>query len=166
MKALSIEEIKQMEINDWLYLKRTEPYDNRERYYSIKIKNIKSVVFGCGEGGYLAFSYDDYGKTWVAYKNKEQAECKGVLKNLICDIGDKVYIVNKDNTYRPIDEGIIDTIVIIEHDIIYEWNSYDYGCETIELWDEGEFTADDLGKSVFLDYEQAEQKLKELRGEL
>lgn len=164
MKALTIEEIKQLEKDDWLYLIRTEPYDKREKYYKINRKNQNSLVFYCGSGNEIAFSYEDYGKTWLAYKNKEQAECKGVLKSLICDIGDKVYIVKKICDCFSIDDGIIECITIIGNTIYYRWNSYDYRGEQIELWDEGEFTADDLGKSIFLNYKQAEQKLKELRG--
>lgn len=161
MKPLSIEEIKQLKENEWLYIV-SDIY--KTTYWNVFFINTDFIIMYTPYDS-KQFKFEEYGKTWLAYKNKEQAECKGVLKSLICDIGDKVYIVNKDNTYRPIDEGIVDNIIIYDQNIIYEWTSYDYACETIELWDEGDFTADDLGKSVFLDYEQAGQKLKELRGE-
>lgn len=162
MKPLSIEELKSLADYDWVWI--VEKKTNKGTYMQICRWFDKDERIAMSSVGNEQCDFSIYGKTWLAYKNKEQAECKGELVEFVCNIGDKVYIVNKDNTYRPIDEGIIDNIIIYDKNIIYEWTSYDYACETIELWDEGEFTDNDLGKSVFLDYEQAEQKLKELRG--
>lgn len=158
MKALSIEEIKQLKCGDCVWIKT-----NNSQY--LRVNFSSEILSGETLCGIKTYYYADYNKTWLAYKNKEQAECKGVLKSLICDIGDKVYIVKKICNCFSIDDGIIECITIIGNTIYYNWNSYDYRGEQIELWDEGEFTADDLGKSIFLDYKQAEQKLKELRGE-
>ncbi len=168
MKPLSIEELKAMELGDWVWIVEKEnAYPNNYfhgEYCHITPPYIDGLCDGWrGRGG--CYKYSDFGTKWLAYKNKEQAECKGVLKNLICDIGDKVYIVKKICNCFSIDDGIIECITIMGNTIYYNWNSYDYRGEQIELWDEGEFTADDLGKSIFLDYKQAERKLKELRGE-
>lgn len=43
-------------------------------------------------------------------------------------------------------------------DVTYEWCNYDYGPDVTELWDDGSFTSEDVGKTVFdslEDYEKA-----------
>lgn len=55
-------------------------------------------------------------------------------------------------------ECIIDQVIIQEDDIIYTWCNYDHGPDLTELWDDGEFNAEDIGKTVFdslEDYEKA-----------
>lgn len=85
MKPLSIEEIKQLEEDDYLWIVDFE--NNNSEYYKIVCNGqivLKLNIIGdrCSWDVY----YKDYGKTWVAYKNKEQAECKGELVELPCII--------------------------------------------------------------------------------
>ena len=82
MKPLTIEELKSLEVGDWVwvvyvehpqaseYIQKSDKSDN-EKY--IKVANIPF-------GGNLF--YYDYGKTWTAFKNKEQAESKGEIVEL------------------------------------------------------------------------------------
>lgn len=83
----------------------------------------------------------------------------GTLVELPCRVGDKVYF--------PVDNGWdyaeIDKIDIFEKDIVFEWVQYDRGYELTELWDEGDFSIHDIGKTVFLTRAEAEKKLQELK---
>ena len=98
---------------------------------------------------------------WLAYKNKEQAECKGEIVELPCKVGDYVYIIDNDRHWAK-----IDTIRIYdEHNgkqkIVYEWAQYDVGVDITELWDEGEFDSEEIGKTILLEKEH-DEKIKEL----
>lgn len=52
-------------------------------------------------------------------------------------------------------------------EILFEWASYDVGVDVTELWDEGDFSIDEIGKTVFLTREEAQkalQKMQEKKG--
>lgn len=72
MKPLSIEEIKQLKCGDWVWVVGIERKFNE--YGQIKCNSQEKWV-----GGTFEYLYFNYGKTWLAYRNKEQAECKGEL---------------------------------------------------------------------------------------
>lgn len=97
-------------------------------------------------------------------ENKQLKEHIAELKDkeLPCKVGDTVYF--------PVDNGWdcaeIDEIHIFDDDIVFEWVQYDRGYELTELWDEGDFSIHDIGKTVFLTREKAETKLRELKGEV
>lgn len=76
---------------------------------------------------------------------------------LPCKAGDIVY----SNDLDPRFDVEIERIVIEENAITFEWVQYEKGYEVTECWDEGEFSLDDFGKTVFLTKEEAEAKLKE-----
>lgn len=73
---MSVEEIKALEVGDWVWVinlpmaqgqyAQVEETKQFGRYFSGKFYNVIPI-------------YSDYGKTWLAYKNKEQAESKGDL---------------------------------------------------------------------------------------
>jgi hypothetical protein len=55
-------------------------------------------------------------------------------------------------------ECIIEDVVIGQNGITYNWYNLDIGYDTCEVWDDGYFTAEDIGKTVFNsleDYEKA-----------
>ena len=55
-------------------------------------------------------------------------------------------------------ECIIEEVIIGQDDITYNWYNLDIGYDTCEVWDDGYFTAEDIGKTVFSsleDYEKA-----------
>lgn len=62
--------------------------------------------------------------------------------------GDKVWIRGQ---YR---ECIIDFIVIDQNDITYNWYNLDVGVDITEVYDDGYFTVEDIGKTVFATYEE------------
>lgn len=75
-------------------------------------------------------------------------------------IGDRVYFPVRDSH----DYGDIDAIHCISDgkgdvEIWFEWASYDIGVDEKELWDEDEFSIDDIGKTVFLTREEAQEAL-------
>ena len=43
----------------------------------------------------------------------------------------------------------IDSVVLDETGVTYNWANYDYGVDVTELWDEGYFTNGDIGETVF-----------------
>ena len=99
MKPLTIEELKALEVGDWVWVVDTE---RQEQFYARKDAECEIKVIGDNseeEFAYTtadefgAFGYSDYGNTWLAYKNKEQAEAKGEIMELPCKIGDKVWTV-------------------------------------------------------------------------
>ena len=86
--------------------------------------------------------------------------CMSRLENAIVlpvKPGDTVYF---DNTGHH-DSAEIDGIHIDENDIAFSWVQYDVGVDITELWDEGEFDIEEIGKTVFLTPEEAEKALKE-----
>lgn len=84
-----------------------------------------------------------------------QAETEGRLLVLPCKVGDTVYISGHKFAAQ------IDEIVINAMDgITLNWSEHDRGPELTELWDDGWFTPEDIGKTVFLTREEAEAVLQ------
>lgn len=78
MKPLSIEELKNLIIGTWVYLTDKDGYLGR---YVVKAEapieeDDKTFNFDSLSGTWT-YNYRYYGTKWLAYKNKEQAECKG-----------------------------------------------------------------------------------------
>ncbi len=90
MNQLTIEQIKQLKSGDWIFI------DNR----TINTKTYW-CTFSINDTEYIAhtaynqrtFRLSDYGKTWVAYRSKQEYECKGKIIELPLPVGTKVYIV-------------------------------------------------------------------------
>ncbi len=77
-----------------------------------------------------------------------------------CMVGDTIYLPD----CGAINFGTVENIYINllpngSKEIIYSWASYNVGPEGIECWDEGDFTADDIGKTVFLTEEARDEYL-------
>lgn len=90
----------------------------------------------------------------------EDKKEQGTLIELPCKVGDTVYFPVYESRW---DCAEIDLIHITDKEIIFEWVQYDRGYELTELWDNGEFTLEDIGKTVFLTREEAEKRLKEIQ---
>lgn len=74
MKPLSIEEIKQLKEYDYFWLVNIN--DTNKNIYISNISYTKETLAGLDfYNNFRRMKWDNYGKTWVAYKNKEQAEC-------------------------------------------------------------------------------------------
>lgn len=85
-----------------------------------------------------------------------KAEKDGRLVVLPCKVGDAVYFPVEGRW----DAATIDRIEIDSNGVRLGWVQYDVGPEVNELWDDGCFTAGDIGKTVFLTREEAEAALK------
>ena len=92
------------------------------------------------------------------YANMKDAEEQGRLIVLPCKVGDVVYFPIFD--YH--DSAIITGITINESGICFEWAQYEYGVDITELWDDGYFDYDDIGKTVFLTKAEAEAALEKM----
>ena len=75
----------------------------------------------------------------------------------ICNVGSKVYIPDR---FGRIDAEI-ERIEITERGLEYEWVKYDRGVDEVEVWDDGCFSSSDIGKTVFLSFEEYEKALSE-----
>ena len=77
---------------------------------------------------------------------------KGIIVP-VCNVGAKVYIPDQFGRI----EAEIDRIEITEDGIRYEWAKYDRWVDETELWDDGSFESSDVGKTVFLSFEEYEK---------
>lgn len=91
MKPLTIEELKKLQVGDWVWFVLTEEGQKEASNRRRDISHMYLIVYSVSEKGmelgaimYSSFDYlfKDYGKTWLAYKNKEQEEAKGEIVEL------------------------------------------------------------------------------------
>lgn len=94
-KPLTIDEIKALEVFDWVWVvgKYSDGMEYR-RYMQIDAPYKNGVYLDC-----CYYLENDYGKTWIAYKNKEQAEKQTKYK-----VGDTVYFVHIKGYGKTIEE--------------------------------------------------------------
>lgn len=69
--------------------------------------------------------------------------------------GDKVWIRGQ---YKVC---IIDEVIISQNDVTYNWYNLDIGVDVTEVYDDGYFTKEDVGKTVFDTLEQLESAFPE-----
>lgn len=138
MKSLTIDELKALEVGDWVWI--VSPMYMRGRYLQVHYNGVNTIQW-YGIPNDTLYMYDDYGKTWLAFKNKEQAEAKGEIVELPCRWGDTVYFIDhkwgKDK---------------------FEWvdvKSDKFDWEAMRNWN----------CLFFATREEAERRLAELRGE-
>lgn len=150
MQPLSIEAIKQLKEDDWVYfiLINENGKENECSYFQVsRVWEDCIRFYGTYrkfDGDYLEYievDIKDYGKTWVAYKNKEQADCKSELidKNKVIKFIEE--LAWKDVQYDAF-QSVMDTSKASLTAIPRYTKKY------FELW-----------KELF------DEKLKELRGE-
>lgn len=76
-RPLILEELRTLPEKEWVWIECLEPipYTNGSAYYC-KIDAIRpEVMFECGYPGWgTAFRYENYGKTWLAYRRKPEEE--------------------------------------------------------------------------------------------
>jgi hypothetical protein len=58
-------------------------------------------------------------------------------------------------------ECIIENVVLEKDDITYNWYNLDVGYDVTEVWDDGYFSSEDLGKTVFDSLEVLEKAFPE-----
>lgn len=75
----------------------------------------------------------------------------------------------EQKVYMPDDEwgrieAVVENIEITHSGVRYEWVKYDVGVDETEVWDCGTFRDKDIGKTVFLSFEDYEKALAERSG--
>lgn len=73
------------------------------------------------------------------------------------NVGDKAYSV-ECGSGSPME---IEDIHILKDDVIFEWAQYDRSYEYTETWDEGDFSIDEVGKTIFSSVEELPTPLLE-----
>ena len=77
-KSLTIDELRQMPIRDWVWIEILNPDAFRSKetvsaYYRKYDGYKKDEIFWCGYPGLgFGFDYADYGKAWLAYRQKPE----------------------------------------------------------------------------------------------
>lgn len=165
MKPLTIEQLKALEVGDWVWVETINaPNSSFRGYYQIRPNAERSKLIFCGiEHDY---SILDYGKTWLAYKNKEQAEAKGEIVELPCKVGDKIYVPWIFDDTDGIMNLTVTSITLLN-------DGTDYFCDDFETddinfakqFDLGNFNSTDYNSIWFTDKSEAERRLAELQGE-
>ena len=125
MRPLTIDELRALKVGDWVWV---ETFD-KHFYYKILVPSVDEMVFS-----YRHYTdvmrYSDYGKTWLAYKNKEQVE-EEQCANCHRDISDELPKVDVDNKrychqcYEDKCKGEAEVnrlyVFVIDHEEIYRF---------------------------------------------
>ena len=135
MKPLKIDELKALQVGDWVWVTGLcEEYKNTY----VHIVGMEYEYFVANYSGiYNSFSYSDYGTKWLAYKNKEEAESKitnGSILRMLSNVELADFLCSEDFQRLKM--------------------SYSSSVLGINDWLNAELTE-----------EQAERRLAELRGE-
>ncbi len=110
--------------------------------------NLTNVMEGLN--GYI--EVDEILNRLAQYEDLEE---QGLLMILPCKVGDVVYFAD---VAHP--KAVIEEIKLSGRENEYCWVQYETSPETCELWDDGYFTDDEIGKTVFLTRAEAEEALK------
>ncbi len=75
-KPLTLDELREMDLKEWAWIEVLEPERFRETvssYYRTCVQWYDDKAFSCGYPGItFDFFYEDYGKTWLAYRRKPE----------------------------------------------------------------------------------------------
>lgn len=163
MKPLTIEELKNLEVGDWVWIIDTD--SGNGTYAQTFCVGKDMLQFSTALNMLPPHIYSDYGKTWLAYKNKEQAEAKGEIVELPCKVGDTVWYIEYGYCYPNL-KYKMEAKPIIVTEISWKRNrsGKDLGFALIANGTRYKFSS--FGKTVFFTKLEAEQRLKELKGDL
>lgn len=105
--------------------------------------------------------YEKKDKVWTAdciekLGKYEEAEEQGLLLRLTCKVGDTVWYIDDDDDDYPL-ELLVTKIEVEENDYLRYHAREKDNCGKIG------FIKDDIGKTVFLTKEEAEQALAEMK---
>lgn len=147
MKPLTIEQLKALEVGDWVWIK--DQMADRGMYVQICM-NAQGIYLESKNYGVFP-NYSHYGKTWLAWKNKEQAEAKGEIVELPCKVGDTIWVINYEwLRYRE------QKVACIE---IHQYDTF------LFLTDKTVFSVAGVGIDLFTNKAAAERRLAELTKE-
>ena len=72
-EPLTLDELRQMPIRDWVWIDVLHSKEDVSSYYRKYDGYKKDEIFWCGYPGLgFRFFYEDYGKTWLAYRQKPE----------------------------------------------------------------------------------------------
>ena len=91
--------------------------------------------------------------------NCAQFKDKARFVELPCKVGDTVHILGHRFPCE------IEKICIEEDGLFFEYVEYERSPELTELWDDGTFEPKEIGKTVFLTWEEAEKALENMKNE-
>lgn len=168
MKPLTIEELKSLEVGDWVWIIRKE--ENQKGYAEIMSLSDDEIELHA-HFFWLFLDLSDYGTKWLAYKNKEMAESKGEIVELPCIVGQDAYIVKKDKSGCPRMRRLtLTSYKVITGNFVevhfgkpktYNMRGFPNNEPERDVSMLGLF-----GKEWFTDVNEAERRLAELKGEV
>ena len=72
-EPLTLEELREMPIRDWVWIDVIHSKEAVSSYYRKYDGYKKDEIFWCGYPGLgFRFFYEDYGKAWLAYRQKKE----------------------------------------------------------------------------------------------
>ena len=75
VEPLTLDELRQMPIRDWVWIDVFHSKEAVSSYYRKYDGYKKDEIFWCGYPGLgFRFFYEDYGKTWLAYRQKPEED--------------------------------------------------------------------------------------------
>ena len=75
MEPLTLDELRQMPIRDWVWIDVLHSKEAVSSYYRKYDGYKTNEIFWCGYPGLgFIFFYEDYGKTWLAYRQKPEED--------------------------------------------------------------------------------------------
>ena len=73
VEPLTLDELREMQIRDWVWIDVLHSKEAVSSYYRKYDGYKKDEIFWCGYPGLgFRFFYEDYGKTWLAYRQKPE----------------------------------------------------------------------------------------------
>ena len=74
-EPLTLDELREMPIRDWVWIDVLHLKEAISSYYRKYDGYKKDEIFWCGYPGLgFRFFYEDYGKTWLAYRQKPEED--------------------------------------------------------------------------------------------
>lgn len=160
MKPLTIAQLKSLKVGDWVWLIDTK--SGNGTYAQLYCTGRDMLQFCTALFTLPPHLYFDYGKTWLAYKNKEQAE--GEIIELPCKVGDTVWYIEYGYCYPNLKYKMeAKPIVITEISWKRNRSGKDLGFALIANGTRYKFSS--FGKTVFFTKSEAERRLAELTKE-
>ena len=75
VEPLTLDELRKMPISDWVWIDVLHSKEAVSSYYRKYDGYKKDEIFWCGYPGLgFRFFYEDYGKTWLAYRQKPEED--------------------------------------------------------------------------------------------
>ena len=75
VEPLTLDELRQMPIRDWVWIDVLHSKEAVSSYYRKYDGYKTNEIFWCGYPGLgFRFFYEDYGKTWLAYRQKPEED--------------------------------------------------------------------------------------------